>query len=515
MQKGKYINQNQFQKKMFIFVAVMILTFILLILMAILNNVQNQNQEKEEAIATGNFNSIEEVLEYYGCRLIRTKNSTEENFTTDINVNLKMDLYDNEKSNEEFYNSVINAVAKFLNYTSFRMIDDAKTEKIEIRVIGDGTKIQKILINGVEDYFIYRNSQISLSQYKEIKMTEIAIQAKELVNCIQNNWTTDTNFGTRETIFQNYYIYFDEGIETRKISGKIYNIIFTKNYVKPVVNGFTVGEKHDIIIRELGTPTFQNEDKTIIGYKSKDIYVFFGENEISIYRNTKETGFDEFFALTDKFLKDEYTLLEYMNELTYLWPDYDEYTYDSETVFLSYPNKGIDIKMNYDNTNGIVIYNNIGVNQTKINPYFQYTEFIAMLQIDNVYKAEVKRATQRAQFAENCKQYKEKYEEKENKNRGKIYDYYMKMSKDNNIICTYFISQNPQYPNCELSENIKSYIWLNEYCFVYSITKKGIYYYDLRTQSKGVIVTGEDDFIIKSYENNILTYDNKQLEVKY
>ena len=513
MQKDRYINQNQFQKKVTVLILMLCLILILLLLNGVLKNIQNKNTEKEERIKTENFNSIQEILEYYGCQFIKMKEYTEGEFLVDIYTTFQHDLYENEKSNEEFFQNVINAIAKFLNDKNFRMFDEQKQEKIEIHVICQKGKIQTVWINGMEDYFIYKDSQKSLKQYQEIKVTDISIQSEELQNCINNNWSTKTNFGTRETIFQNYYVYFEEGIETRKIHKKIYNIIFTKNYVKPVVNGFTVGEKRDIIIRELGTPTFENEDKTIIGYKSKDMYVFFEEDQISIYRNSQEEGFDEFFELVDSFLKNELTVREFMNQLTYLWPDYEEYTYDAETVFLSYPNRGIDIKMNVDDTNGIIFYNNVGIAQDKINSYLEHTEFIAMLQVDNVYRAEERRVDRKAKLLANCEEYKAKYEQTDSRNRGEMYDYYMKMSSNDNIICTYFIARKAGYPNCELSENIHSYIWLNEHCFVYSVQNRGIYYYDLQSQIKGVLVTGEQEFQIKSYENHRLQYDDKEIEI--
>lgn len=509
----KYGNQKQLQKKKIIIMLMFILTVILCIVVLLLASINNKNEEKQLAIVTGKFDSIKDILEYYGCQYKNEGKSEQEGFELDIYTIFKYELYDGEKSNEKFYNNVINKIAEFMNYKSYRLIDEQKEEKIEIQVICGKNKIQKILINGIEDYFIYMDSQINLSKYKEIPTTEVSIQSPELISCIQNNWNANVNFGTRETIFQNYYIYFDEGIEVRKISGKIYNVVFTKNYVKPVVNGFTVAEKRDIIIRELGNPTFQNEDKSIIGYKTKDIYVFFEENQISIYRNITETGFDEFFTLVDKFLEEEYSLLEFMNELTYLWPDYEEYTYDAETVFLSYPNKGIDIKMNYDNMDGIVLYNNIGVLQNIVERYLEHTEFIAQLQLDNIYNAELRRYEKEKNLSTKCAEYREQFEKEDHRN--KLYEYYAEMDSDENIIAMYFISQDEQFPNCELHESINSYIWINEKCFLYGITGKGIYYYDLESQAKGVLVTGDETFEIESYKDNVLKYDQKEIQVIY
>lgn len=515
MQKARYKNQGKRKRNILIAILVMMIV-IFIILITALGSLKAKKQEQEEAIEAEIFSSIADVLKAHNCRLIRTKASLEDGFTTDIYCEFAYDLYHDENSNETFFTNLIEDMAKFLNYSNFRMLDEkSKKEPIEICVIGDGKRVKNSIINGREDYFIYMDSRFSLSQYKEMETTEFSIQAEELQDCVSNGWSTDTNFGTRETIFQKYDWYFDEGIQIRKISGKIYNIIFTKNYVKPVVNGFTVGEKYDIIIRELGNPTFQNEEKSIIGYKSKEMYVFFEKDQISVYRNTKEDGFDAFFELVDGFLDDEYDLLEFMNELTYLWPDYEEYTYHAETVFLSYPNKGIDIKMNYENTNGIILYNNIGVDQKKVTSYLEHTEFIAQLQVDNVFLAEQRRVSKEANWFKQCEAYKIKQEAEDSRNRGEKYNYYMELSENDQILGVYFIAQTQDAPNCELKEMIKSYVWMNDECFLYSVENKGIYYYDLKNQNKGEIFTGEGEFEIKSYENGILKYDDKELEVVY
>ena len=516
MQKERYKGQNEFMSKKIIITMIVILVVILSIFLIILSSVQAKKEEKEQAILSENFSSIKDILEYYGCKFIKTTDSREDGFSVDIYTTFKYNLYDGDESNEKFYQNVINKIAQFLNYESFRMIDTSKEDdEIEVKVVCRNKQIETIFINGIEDYFIYMDSQISLRKYKELKNTEFSVQAPQLIECMQNNWSADCNFGTRETIFQKYYIYFDEGIKTRKIDGKIYNIVFTSKYLEPVINGFTVGTNRDIIISRLGNPTFQNSDGSVIGYKSKDIYVFFGKDQISVYRNNGATGFDEFFSLVDEFLEEKYTLLEFMNELTYLWPDYEEYTYNAETVFLSYPNKGIDIKINYDNMDGIILYNNIGVSQEVVNQYLEHTEFVAQLQVDNVYNAEMRRVENENSLRNKCKEFQEEFEKEDDRNRGKTYDYYMKMDEDNAILSAYFNSQNEEFPNCELSENIDTYIWIHDDCFVYSKFGKGIYYYDLRNQAKGTIITGEEQFKIKSYENGILKYDEKTIQVQY
>ena len=514
-QQAKYKNQNKIYIKKVIIIVIVILTLNLACCTAILSSIKTKDEQKQEAILSGNFQSIKDILEYYGCKYIRIKEEATEGFKVDIYTEFKYDLYEDEKSNEKFYNNVINKIAEFLNYNNFQIIDESREEPIKIQVICNNGAIESILINGIEDYFIYMDSQISLKKYKELPTTELLVQAPELVNCIQNNWDSSAQFGSRESIFQNYFIYFDEGIRTRTIDGKIYNIIFEKNYVNSIINGFTVGTESDIIISRLGTPTFQNDDKSMIGYKSNDIYVFFEKDQISVYQNMHEDRYGEFFKLVDDFLEEHYSLLDFMNELTYLWPDYEEYTYNQETVFLSYPNKGIDIKLNYDNIDGIVLYNNIGMSQKLVNQYLEHTEFLAQLQIDNVFNAEVRRFEARQSQMTKCKEYQEQFEKEDDRNRKEIYQYYADMDTNENIINMYFISQSEQFVDCELRESVSSYVWLNESLLAYSRAGKGIYFYDLKNQTKGTIITGEEPYKIESYKDNILKYDDKEVMLQF
>lgn len=500
MEKNNILN-----KKIFIII-ISILAGVLCISMMILNYMELKKDRIKQAEITGNFNSIKDILEYYECKHIKTENSEIEDFSVDIYTSFKYDLYDEEKNNEDFYNNIIEKIAKVQNYQNFRLIDETKDEKIEIKVFGDGKKIKKVIINGIEDYFIYMDSQIDAKKYSKIEEIDAQIESPEILRCIDNNWDKATEFGTREAIFQNYYIYFEEGISVRKISGKIYNVVFTDKYEQSVINGLTVKSSKDLIKEKLGEPAFENKNGTLIGYKCKDIYVFFSNNEISIYRNSEE-DYDKFFEIIDKFLDKEYTFLELMNELTYIWPDYETYEYSEDTVFISYPNKGIDVKINYKDEDGIVIYNNVQIDKELIKKYLEHTEFISNRKKDNIYNAELRRFSKQSKLNQNCIEYQNNYEQEDNRNRGEIYKYYMDIDTSGNIKATYFISQSEDYFNNQLIENIDSYIWINDTTFIYSKANRGIYKFDLVNGEKSVVLTGDENFQINSYENGILTYD--------
>ena len=163
MEKNNLVN-----KKIFI-VIISILAVILCISMMILNYMELKKDRIKQAEITGNFNSIKDILEYYECKYIKIQKSDVEGFSVDIYTKFKYDLYDEEKNNEDFYNQIIEKIAQVQNYENFRLIDETKDEKIEIRVFGDGKSVKKIIINGIEDYFIYMDSQIDAKKYNVIK----------------------------------------------------------------------------------------------------------------------------------------------------------------------------------------------------------------------------------------------------------------------------------------------------------------------------------------------------------
>ena len=83
---------------------------------------------------------------------------------------------------------------------------------------------------------------------------------------------------------------------------------------------------------------------------------------------------------------------------------------------------------------------------------------------------------------------------------------------DNNIaITTYFISKDTNYANRELNEPVNSYVWINDYYFIYGVYNKGIYCYDVINGTILRLQEGNSNFLIKKIEDNIIYYDNQQI----
>ena len=458
--------------------------------------------------------TVKEVLEYYRCKYISEKEGKLEDVYVDINCVFIYPLFDGDVSNEDFYNNVIKDIARVLDYSSYRMIDE--TNDIEIIVYCKGRSIDRIIINGIEDYFIYMKSQIELRKYERIPTTEFEVQSPEIQNLRENLWDSNVYLGERESIVNSYYQYFDEGYATRRISGKIYNIVFTKKYQGSVLNGLFPGVDFNDVERNLGTAPFRDDDLNVIGYKGRDIYVFFTEDAISVYRvSTEKPG--DFLSLTDKFIDGDYSLLEFMNELTYLWPDYEQYDYSANGAFISYPLKGVDIKIGRDADSGIIIYNNFNAEVALIQSYAKNTEFILRLKVDDVFEAERRRIETENELIESAKNYYKGLKEEDKKQIGEslIYDM-LPVYSEGDIQKIVFISKDGQHPNRELNDNVYKFTWFGSDALIYSQQRKGIYLFNVNTGEKLTVLTDSSkDFKIVGMEGNVLKYDKEEVMISY
>lgn len=511
MKNGYYKDQNR-QNYKFILIVLFVLVFILLFLIVAVNILKSSSNDNETntKLSFDNLTTVKEVIEYYGSTYISEKTSEKSNLYMDYYLILKCLPYnEDDTSNEKYYNDLLKTSARVIGYRNFSMIDTQNN--IEIEVICDNGKVSKIIINGIEDYFIYMDSQIALKTYEEIPITDISIESTILNECINNDWNSNINLGERDSIYNDYYIYLEKGIQVRTIKNQIFNIVFNSNYKENIVNGLFPGIDLKNVKAVLGEPTFESEDKKLIGYKGSRIYVFFTEKEISIYRNL-DIDTDDFFKLVDEFLAENIDFLEFMNELTYLWPDYSDYDYTSTSVFLAYPSKGIEIKLNYDDTNGILVYNNIKSTLTKVGRYLEDTNFVSRLKIDSVFEAEKRRISKIDEEENLCQEYWESLDEETKALTGESINYGIYADKDSvgNIYSMKFVSKDNKYPSRELNDSITSYLWANNNYFIYSKVKKGIYLYDLTTGKVSRLISGDGDYTLKGVENGILKYDDDQ-----
>ena len=118
MKKVRYKDQNKKNYKK-ILIVLFVLIFISLLALKILNNLQNDDKTE---IEYDQISTIKEVIEYHKSRYISEKTSEEMDFYLDIYVDFVKPLYEEEISNEKYFNDLIEDCAKVLAYYNFRLI---------------------------------------------------------------------------------------------------------------------------------------------------------------------------------------------------------------------------------------------------------------------------------------------------------------------------------------------------------------------------------------------------------
>lgn len=493
-------------KKKFRRTIIIIVAILLLFTIVIIKGMNNKYKTIED------FKNEKQVLEYLGCNYIRTESSKDKEYKQKIYVKFNKDLYENGKSNERFFQNLIQMVTVVSKYKSTILTDTQKDITIKIKC--DQYEMQNYYINDIENYFAKQDSNNGISKYQEEFETRMIINSSIIKQAINKKWIyKEIDFGSKESEFENYNIYFDEGIKVRVVNNKVFNIVFNSNYTKPVVDSITVGTKIGNVKEILGTPTYSNDLNKIIGYKNKDIYVFFTNEEISIYRVENEYK-DNFYKLLERFANSEIDFQSFTNELTTLWIDYDEYANIDTYYSLNYTLKGVSIKVTPEDKDGVHLYNNyLGLrNNEDLQKFIDSGKVHIDTSTNSVFNSELKRISAEENLEFSYIDYinnMEKDKPESNLFYHKIYKY------DNGTIYKIgFLSKDNKNASNELKEEINSYVWYNDTIFLYGKSQDGIYAYDVENRTSKKLLSGQDEFQIKGIEDNKLKYDDKSVKIQ-
>lgn len=469
---------------------------------------QKELQQKKEQVSSytkvDEFKSIEEVLVYLDSEFIEQQNAEEENLDYIVKAKLKYGL---DLKHKNYYEKLIEYSASATGYKNFCIIDEEK--RINIIVLCNNSKtISSYYINNEIFYFEKLESKGNIEKTTNINITKINNVCSLLQQLCMTNWyAVNINLGTKDSTYKGYDIYFDEGLEVRKINAKIFNIIFNEKYQNDIVEGLTVNSTREEIINKLGKPSFENG--LCIGYKTEKFYIFFSEKQISIYPVIQYTT-DEIIPIIEEYEKN-HNYSELINGFREKWNDYDVLKSKENNIVLQYTLKGLKIVFDDSSTQGIVLYNNYNgkidkdytIEDVK-NKTIDFPSTMNFVNEDLVFTQEMSRIN----LLDN-------YTKKDNfacekvlniSNKFKLYE-----DINSNEFC--FVSINKQVPNSELRENFTTGIWYENNKFIYSIKNKGIYIYYPEERRYKTLIQGTEEFKIIKIEDNKLYYDEKIIEL--
>ena len=480
----------------------------------ILMYTQEQSEFQNKSYDTlQDFQTIQEVAKYLDCEYIQEEKSKNEKYDKDIYLTFKYDLYTDGASNQEYFYRASILFAQVTGYTNIRLIDDSKN--LVIAIIGDSANkvILKLYINGNDNYYGEKDTIKALESYKDTNISRLEIQSSIINDLITNEWEAkQVDLGTQESTLDNYAIYFDEGYDVKKVGTKVFNIVFRQKYDKEVVNGIKVGTDLKEVVNKLGEPSFGGVDRYLLGYKGEKMYIFFTEKTISVYPVQSASNEQQLLTLIEKFRQD-LNLKSFISSITDLWPDYDKYEYDENYVNLTYTLRGIQFKFNVDRDSGVVFYSNYGgsyitdlrKNKNNLPKYTYFTDENLVYENEYSNKSSIHNYAQWKSDYTYKKECLKDYMGIEEEVSGKFF------VKEDESGKASILSLDDDNPPSEINEKVYSYIWLDDYNLAYSIQNKGMYLYNAQTMETKIILEGQDNFQIKSYENNRIYYDDKNM----
>ncbi len=493
------------KKKKIIIITLIVIIFILLAIAIITNNFQSSEKKSVD-----DFKNVKEIAEYYGCIYNSMTNSEEEGFDKDINLIFSENPITNEgASNKYKYNSILGAIAAKMDKKNFRVLDETRDMIVRVYFLQDS---QTYTINNDSYYFEHVASKYSMENELIENITNVTINSDQLWQIITNNWRTgNLNLGTIDSTVNKYDIYFDEGYKIRKINGQVYNIVFTNKYNGLVVNNLRTNNTLENIESVLGTPTYSNDleaNVDLIGYKTQSFYIFFTGEEISIYPNKEADKQEEFAELVTTYIEDK-NVQEFLSKLTDTWPDYSDYTKYEGYVDIKYPLRGVEVELSQNNVVQVKCYNNYNgkvTNELTIQNIKENKEIPQCITIASnqnlVNLAEVYRIEMDSRYRhpwDNVETIATKqYVVYLDKEQGKC-DFYSidKQNIDTSI-------------NAVEMDNIYA---LNDTIFIYNIPNKGIYAYIAPNKEIKEIITGDEEFNIKSVQDSTIYYDDKSIKI--
>ena len=391
------MKNKAFLKKL-ILICFSILFILLIIMCVLLYKVQEKNetnigfsvpekQDLENDVYNNNqvFHNVKEILESYGCTYI----SEQEEPTTVIYLVFGKSLFNSDGSNNRnYYESLINALAKKLIKKNFYLYDEKNSIQINVSCDFENDNIS-YKINNISNYFGTTNGDL----YQEIENTEIAqyqyipISYNVLYNIVQNNMYLIDELGEPEGEVGKYKLYQNGTIMSRNFSGKVRNMIFLEGYDGNVFTGVEVGTPLSEIKKLYPNNAFGSIEEGYLGYRTAELYVFFYENQISVY------GYSYYEQKNFEDILEEYLntndLNRFTERVTKLWTNYDEFEYDSgnKSLYLTYPSIGVIINIQNNNSKGITICNNYYLSD-KIKNFIIENKISLDSSIDALYMSE-------------------------------------------------------------------------------------------------------------------------------
>ena len=259
-----------------------LLLIILCISTYILIKLKENDNNSVEAEIIAEPKTVEEVLESYNTKYISEENNI-------IYVVFNKDLFnENGESNEKYFTDIIDDLKPFYKKESFSLIDEEKDINIDVQY--DTTSEKYIIkINNKEDFYetVNGESYTKVDTSRIVEDSEIRIDNSYLETLLMRSMyfsEIEDELGDGTPLENGYTSYFDGIIKIRNVpTGAVRNIIFSDEYDGNITTKLRADMSLDEVYNINPDNSFGSVSDGYLGYKEADYYLFFYDDEVSVY----------------------------------------------------------------------------------------------------------------------------------------------------------------------------------------------------------------------------------------
>lgn len=342
--------------KKFIIILLILFSLLLFLTTCYLSILQKETQNIDKAEIIVESKTIQDVIKKHKSEFLRTDNNK-------IYVIFGKDLFDEDgESNEKYFNDLIDELKQFFEKTSFYIIDEEKSIHIYVEYTIEDNYVIKI--NNKENFFeiIDGKSYSKVDTSRITSNSKITIANEYLKTLSINSMyfsSIEDDLGEGKELENGYTSYKDGTIKIRLAPTKaVRNIIFSEDYEGRITTEFNSGMSLREIYDINPEIAFGGLSEKYLGYKDGNYYLFFYDDEVSIYTYSYNYNEDFEDSLAD-YLQNK-DLDTFVNRLTGKIEAYDAFEYDKENknVYILYSNRGIEINIKNNDSKGIKLYTN-------------------------------------------------------------------------------------------------------------------------------------------------------------
>lgn len=350
-----------------IIIFLIILFFCLLCLMLLLqasvegdSNLANDKKTSNMIVSTlesSKPKTFQEVIKKYNSEYLdRDKNK--------IYVSFGQDLYnENGKSNENYFNNLIEDLEPFFVPVDFNLVDEEKNIDIQMNY-NSNNKEYEITFNKTKDFYKETDgdSYINVDTSEIVKTSPLYVSNGYLERLVANQMylsSIEKYLDEGKELSDGYMSYKNGTIKIKLAPNKsVMNIIFSKDYGYSILSDVESNTSLSKIYELHNDNVFGSLDEGYLGYRTTDLYYFFYGDETSVYGYSYQNN-KKFEDLLSKYLQNK-DLDTFVNGISEQILSYDTFEYDKDIkkAHIVFPTRGIEINIENNDPRGITLYSN-------------------------------------------------------------------------------------------------------------------------------------------------------------